>query len=35
MECDSVPVSMEGQRKADTCVNQAVCVRCDIAIDPA
>lgn len=35
MECDSVHVGVEGQSKADTCVNLVVCVRCDIAIDPA
>lgn len=35
MECDSVHVSVEGQSKADMCVNWVVCVRCDIAIDPA
>lgn len=35
MECDSVHVCVEGQRKADMCVNWMVCVRCDIAIDPA
>ena len=35
MECDSVHVSVEGRSKADMCVNLVVCVRCDIAIDPA
>lgn len=35
MECDSVHVSVEGQSKADMCVNWVVCVRFDIAIDPA
>lgn len=34
-ECDSVCVCVEGQGKADVCVNWVVCVRCDIAIDPA
>lgn len=37
MECDNVHVSVEGHSKADMCVNWVVCVcvRYDIAIDPA
>lgn len=39
MECDSVHDSVEGQSKADMCVNWVVCIcvraHCDIAIDPA